>query len=285
MERTLDGDWKEIITPHSNIFRINLKEIWENKDLLFILVNRDITAIYKQTVLGPLWFFLQPMLTTMVYVIAFSRVGKLSTGGIPPTLFYLTGLVIWMFFSDCVTRTASFVKDNSQIFSKVNFPKLVIPYSIILTNLVKFSIQFLLFLCIYFFYSAGSHDFKPSIFILLFPIILIQVAVLGLAAGMIVSALTTKYKDLSHLIQFGIQLLMFISTVIFPLSSFEGSRFYILAKANPMTGFIECFRLGFFGKGHFSWEMFIFDLVATAGLFYLGNILFNMVEKNLVDTI
>lgn len=277
--------WREVLTAKNNILSINIKEIWDYRDLLFILMRRDILAVYKQTILGPLWFFLQPALTTVIYIIIFSRVAKLSTSGMPPALFYLSGLVLWSYFAECITRTSTFFKDNSQILTKVYFPRLIIPLSLILTNLVKFAIQFLLFLLVYaYFYFTGA-NIQPNGFIFLFPVLVFLIGLLGLGMGMMISSLTTKYKDLIHLLTFGVQLLMFASPVIFPISGYSNSGFEWLIKANPMSGIIEAFRYGFLGNGYFSWALLGYD-VACIGLFLLlGVMVFNAIEKSFADTI
>jgi len=241
-QHELKRTWREIITPQNNIFSLNLKEIWNYRDLLFILVRRDILAIYKQTILGPIWFFLQPVLTTITFVVVFARVGKLPTSDLPPLLFYLSGLVLWSYFSECILRTSTFFKDNNPILSKVYFPRLIVPLSLVMTNLVKLSIQLLVFLLVYICFLVKSPDVRPNAYALLFPLLILLIAGLGLGTGMMISSLTTRYKDLSHLTTFGVQLAMFASPVIFPLSGFGNGSYRLLIMANPMTGIIETFR-------------------------------------------
>ncbi|MFM9907734.1 MAG: ABC transporter permease [Chitinophagaceae bacterium] len=279
------GYWREIITPRHSLFSLRIREIWNYRDLLLILIRRDIIAVYKQTILGPLWFFIQPLLTTITYVLIFSRIGKLSTASLPPVIFYLSGLILWQYFSECILRTATFFKDNSQILTKVYFPRLIIPLSLILTNLVKFGIQLLLFFVIYGYYVSTDSFIKPNAAAFLFPVLILLTGLLGLGMGVIISSLTTRYKDLIHLLAFGVQLLMFASPVIFPLSSFANTKLKYLIMANPMSGIIEAFRYGFLGKGYFSWELLAYD--TTCILFFLGAgiFLFNSVEKSFVDTI
>lgn len=278
--------WKEIIRSGNNIFSLNLKEIWHYRDLLFILVRRDILAIYKQTILGPLWFFLQPILTTIVFIIVFSRAAKLSTSELPAPLFYLSGLILWGYFSECILRTSTFFKDNTQILSKVYFPRLIIPLSLIITNLIKLSIQLLLFFIVYaYFYFFTNPTFKPNLYSLMLPVLIFFSGILGLAAGMMVSSLTTRYKDLVHLVTFGVQLLMFTSPVIFPLSNLSESKYKYFVMLNPMTGIIEAFRYGFFGKGDFSWWLLSYDMLFAVILLLAAIMVFNLVEKSFVDTI
>lgn len=277
--------WKEVITPENSLFKVNFKELWEYRDLLFILMRRDVFAIYKQTIFGPLWFFLQPVLTTITFVIIFSKVAKLDTSGLPPILFYISGIVIWSYFSECIVRTSTFLKDNTPILSKVYFPRLIVPLSLVLTNLVKFSIQLLLFFIIYSYFMITADGIKPNIYALVFPVLIILIAGLGLGTGMIISSLTTRYKDLAHLTTFGVQLLMYTSTVIFPLSGYEHSKYKILIMANPMTGIIESFRYGFLGVGQFNWGLLGYDAACVAFFLIVGILIFNSVEKNFVDTI
>jgi len=276
--------WREIITPQKNIFSLDLKEIWNYRDLLFILVRRDILAIYKQTILGPLWFFLQPLLTTITFVIVFSRVGKVYQSDFPPLLFYLSGLVLWSYFSECILRTSTFLKDNNPILSKVYFPRLIVPLSLILTNLVKLCIQLVVFVLVYTYFLVKTPVIRPNIYALLFPLLILLIAGLGLGAGMIISSLTTRYKDLSHLTTFGVQLLMFVSPVIFPINYFGGG-YRLLVMANPMTGIIEAFRYGCSGQGYFSWGLLGYDAACVILFLVLGIITFNAVEKNFIDSI
>ena len=277
--------WREIITPNNRIFSLNVREIWNYRDLLLILIRRDILAIYKQTILGPLWFFLQPILVTITFMIIFSRVAKLPTGGMPPLLFYLSGLVLWSYFSECITRSSTFLKDSSPILSKVYFPRLIVPLSLIITNLVKFSIQLLVFFIVYVYYLFSDSRIEPNNYIWLLPVLIILTAGLGLGAGILIASLTTKYKDLAHLTSFGVQLLMFASPVIFPLSGFEGSPYELLIKANPMTGIIEAFRYAFLGSGSFDWGLLAYDACFVLVSLCLGIIVFNKVERKFIDTI
>ena len=278
-------EWKEIITPYNSVFAFNIKEIWDYRDLLIILVKRDISAIYKQTVLGPAWFFIQPILTTATYIIIFSRIAKLSTLGLPPVIFYLSGIILWSYFSECILKTASFLKDNSQIFSKVYFPRLIIPLSLILTNLVKFSIQFGLFVLLYFYFYFSTETIHPSWYIIFIPVLIICTAFLGLGAGIIIASLTIRYKDLSHLITFAIQLLMFVSPVFFPLESMENDLYKKIILLNPMSGFIEAFRYFFTGKGYLDWSLLGYDFLCVLVFLVAGLILFNHTEKTFIDTI
>lgn len=287
MEKTADIDrkWKEVITPANNIWSFNFKELWEYRDLLVIWMRRDILAIYKQTILGPLWFVLQPVLTTIVYVFIFSRIAKLSTIDLPPVLFYISGIIVWSYFAECITKTATFFKDSTAVLSKVYFPRLIIPLSLVLTNLVKFSIQFLLFLCIYLYYLVKDPGIHPNAYLLLFPVFILMIAGLGLGCGMIISSLTIRYKDFVHLITFGVQLLMFTSPVFFPVASLPDNIYRRFILANPMSGIIEAFRYAFTGKGYFNWGVLMYDAGFVLVCLIVGIAIFNLVEKNFVDTI
>jgi lipopolysaccharide transport system permease protein len=278
--------WRETITPRSNLFSLNIKEIWSYRDLLMILTRRDIVALYKQTILGPLWFVLQPILTTITFVIVFYRAAKLRTMGLPPVLFYMSGLVLWSYFSECVVRTSTFFKDSSPILSKVYFPRLIVPLALILTNLVRFLLQLALFFVIYlYFLFVEKTPIHPNAYALLLPLLVLMVALLGLGTGMIISSLTTRYKDLAHLTTFGVQLMMFASTVIFPMESLGTGTYSLVIKLNPMTGIIEAFRYAFLGRGGFSWGVLGYDAVCLAFLLFLGILIFNSVERSFVDSI
>lgn len=278
-------EWRDIITPSQPIFTLNIKELWKHRDLIVIWMRRDILAIYSQTILGPIWFFLQPLLTSLTYLIIFSRVAKLSTIGLPPILFYMSGTILWSYFSECILKTSSFLKDNSILFSKAYFPRLIIPISIAFTTIIKLFIQLVLFLAFYFYYLATNEAIKPNGVIVAFPLLILIIALLGLGAGMITSSLTTRYKDLSHLITFGVQLLLFLSSVFFPVSHLAHSAYRTALLANPMTGVIEAFRYGFTGQGYFSWPLLAYDSAAAVTLMVVGVITFNLIEKNFVDTI
>lgn len=277
--------WKQVIRPGNNLFTLNVREIWEYRDLLVILVRRDLIAIYKQTILGPLWFFLQPALSSLVYFLVFSRAAGVSTDGIPPVLFYLSGLAVWGYFAECTTRTASFLKDNTVMLQKVYFPKLIIPLSLITSNLIRFAIQLALFFIAYayYMYFGAGQAMSVNSFAYLFPLLVILTGLLGFGLGLIVSSLTTRYKDLMHLVTFGVQLLMFVSSVVIPVSTFS-SEVRAIVRLNPMAGIIESFRYGFFGKGYFDWGLLAYDAAAIILVVLVGVVLFNAVEKTFVDS-
>ena len=276
--------WTEEITPKTSLLDLNLKEVWHYRDLMFMFVKRDFVTFYKQTILGPLWFFVQPLLTTIMYVIVFGNIAKISTDGLPMMVFYLCGITFWNYFSECFTKTASVFKDNASIFGKVYFPRLVMPLSIVVSNLIKLSIQFFLFIVILLWYKFQGANVHPNMYILLTPYLIILMAIIALGAGMIISSLTTKYKDLIFLITFGIQLLMYATPVIYPLSTLPAKYAFII-KANPLSAVIETLRFAFTGSGTFSWMHLGYSSVFAFVLLAIGAIIFNKVEKTFMDTV
>lgn len=279
-----EENWTEVISPRTSLFDLRLKDLWRSRDLVMMFVRRDFVSNYKQTILGPLWFFLQPLLTTLTFVLIFGRVAGLSTDGLPMMLFYLAGVTVWNYFSETLTRTAAVFKENAQMFGKVYFPRLTMPFSIVIANLVRFGIQFILFLCFWVYYMATTDKVHPNLFILLTPFLIVIMGLLALGLGMLISALTTKYKDLIFLLTFGIQLLMYATPVIYPLSSI-GSKYKWLITANPMTSIVETFRYAYLGSGSFSWGALGYSLVISIILLVLGTIVFNKVEKSFTDTV
>ena len=276
--------WDLEIKPQDNLFNLHLREVWEYRDLLLLLVRRDFVSFYKQTILGPLWFFIQPILTTIMFTFVFGRLAGLSTDNVPPILFYLAGITAWNYFADCLTKTSTVFKDNANIFGKVYFPRLIMPLSIVVSNLVRFAVQFLLFVIVLTYYAIKGSHFNITWAVSLFPVVVVLMAMLGLGAGMIISAMTTKYRDLAFLITFGIQLLMYATTVIYPLSSIS-SKYKWLVELNPMTSLIETFRYGFLGRGGFTWLSLAYSSTVTLVLLVAGVIIFNKVEKSFVDTV
>jgi len=276
--------WDLEITSYNSLLNLHLKDVWNYRDLLVLFVKRDFVSFYKQTIFGPLWFFIQPIFTTVIFTVIFSRLAGISTEGAPPALFYLAGTVAWNYFSDCLTKTSTVFRDNSGIFGKVYFPRLIMPLSIVISNLVKFSVQFLLFLVMLAWFAYKGGDIHPNLYILLFPFILILMAMLGLGIGLIVTALTIKYRDLAFLVAFGVQLVMYATPVIYPLSAVP-DKYRFIISLNPMTALIETFRHGFLGTGVFHPGSFVYSVIATISLFFIGVIIFNKVEKNFVDTV
>lgn len=281
-----EENWSYTIRSHHAFSFRSLKEVWQYRDLLFKFVKRDIVTNYKQTILGPLWFFIQPILTTLMFMIVFNRVAKLSTDEIPPVLFYLSGVTAWNYFSECLTKTSTTFKDNAYIFGKVYFPRLILPLSVIVSTLLKFLIQFGLFLAILVYYIlTGSFHLTPGLPILLVPVLLLMMAGIALGSGMIITSMTTKYRDLSFLIQFGVQLLMYATPVIYPLSTVIRSKYSLLILANPMTPIVETFRVAFLGKGIFDWMHLGYSFVAMGVLLIIGFYFFSNTEKTFTDTV
>ncbi|MNK49721.1 Teichoic acid translocation permease protein TagG [compost metagenome] len=275
------------IEAKSSLLDLKLNEVWAYRDLLVLLVRRDFVSFYKQTILGPLWFFIQPLFTTIIFTFIFGNLAGISTDELPKPLFYMAGIAAWNYFADCLTKTSSVFKDNAGIFGKVYFPRLIMPLSIVVSNLVRFGVQMVLFLILMTYYYLIGANFSISWAICLFPMIVILMALLGLGAGMIISAMTTKYRDLAFLISFGVQLLMYATTVIYPLS--EAVKKYPayawIIEYNPMTPIIETFRYGFLGQGSFSWPGLGYATLVTIILMLLGTIVFNKVERNFIDTV
>lgn len=282
------GEHSWTIEAKASLFDLKLNEVWAYRDLLWLLVRRDFVSFYKQTILGPLWFFIQPLFTTIIFTFIFGNLAGISTDGLPKPLFYMAGITAWNYFADCLTKTSTVFKDNAGIFGKVYFPRLIMPLSIVVSNLVRFGVQMLLFLLMmgYYHFVVGA-AFNVTWAISLFPLIVALMALLGLGAGMIISAMTTKYRDLAFLVTFGVQLLMYATTVIYPLSeAFKKYPAYAwIIEYNPMTPIIETFRCGFLGEGSFTWGSLGYACGVTIALLLTGVVVFNKVERNFVDTV
>lgn len=275
--------WTETIESEHSLFDLKLRQVWKYKDLVYMFVKRDFVAEFKQTILGPIWFFINPIFTTLVYVVVFGNIAGLSTDGAPKVLFYLAGVTLWNYFSTCLTKTSSVFRDNANIFGKVYFPRLVMPITIVLSNLMKFGVQFLLFLAFLIYYIIQG-EVQPNIWMLATPLIIILMAAFALGTGMIFSSLTTKYRDLQMLLGFGVSLFMYVTPVIYPLSSLKGI-WKELALYNPLTGIFECFKYGWLGVGDFTVEM----LLTSSGIIFLilaiGTLIFTKVEKSFMDSV
>lgn len=277
-------NWDLVIEGKTSLFDLKAREVWHYRDLLWMFVKRDFVSFYKQTILGPLWFFIQPAFTTIIFTFIFGNLAGISTDGLPQPLFYMAGITAWNYFSECLTKTSTVFKDNANIFGKVYFPRIIMPLSIVTSNLVRFGVQMILFLLTMAYFAFAGKVFRPTWAVLLFPMLVVMMALLGLGIGLIITAMTTKYRDLSFLVTFGVQLLMYVTTVIYPLSAApEKYRSYI--ELNPMTSIIETFRYGFLGRGYFSLESLGYTLAVTVAIFLVGIVIFNKTEKNFVDTI
>lgn len=275
--------WTETIESSHSLFHLKLGEVWRYKDLIYMFVKRDFVSSFKQTVLGPVWFFINPIFTTIVYLVVFGGIANLSTDGAPKVLFYLAGVTLWNYFSACLTGTSNVFTGNASIFGKVYFPRLVMPLTVVISNLMKFGVQFLLFLAVWIFYFIKG-QVQPNIWILATPFLILLMAALALGTGMIFSSLTTKYRDLQQLLTFGVSLLMYATPVIYPLSSINGI-FKKIALYNPLTGIFECFKYGWLGAGEFSANILLVSSIIIFVLLALGTLIFNKVEKSFMDTV
>ena len=285
-EAPASEDWDLIIRPKDNWLDLHLEDLWRYRDLLWMFVRRDFVSVYKQTILGPLWFFIQPLFTTLVFTIVFSGMAQLPTGGMPPMLFYLAGTTAWNYFAACLTKTSSTFTANAGIFGKVYFPRLITPLSVVVSNLVQFAIQFALFLGFFAWDLFTSTQVHPSWWsiLLLTPVLLALMGLLGLGCGIIVSALTTKYRDMQFLVGFGIQLLMYGTPVIYGIASIP-AKYRPWVEANPMTPVIECFRAIYLGSGTWSAGSLLYAAAFTAITLLLGLLIFHRVEKTFMDTV
>ena len=276
--------WTSVIRPTNGWFNVNLKELWQYRDLIAMFVKRDFVAVYKQTILGPVWFFLQPLFTTIVFTIVFGQIANLPTNGIPQILFYMSGTVMWNYFAACLNTTATTFTANAGIFGKVYFPRLVTPISVVLTQMMTFGIQLILFVVIWLYFMASGTAIHPNGWILLTPCLLLQMACLGLGCGIIVSSLTTKYRDLSLLVTFGVQLWMYATPVVYPLSMVTG-KLALLMAMNPMSAIVELFRYAFLGGTLLPLWYWGISLGLTVLILLTGIILFSKIEKNFMDTV
>ena len=288
MNSDKNDTWLYEISSKKKAFDLNLKEVWRYRDLLILFVKRDITTVYKQTILGPLWYFIQPLFTSVIFTLVFNNLGSISTGAIPSFLFNLAGITAWNYFTSCFTGTSNTFRANAGIFGKVYFPRVIMPISITISNLMKFGIQLLIFILFYLYYVFQGFDLSPNLNLLLFPIYILMMALLGLGLGMTISSLTTKYRDLNVLVGFAVSLLMYVSAVPYPLS--EARRklpAYVadMVAYNPLTQIIEGFRYMLLNSGSFSWIGFFYSLAVSIVLFLIGLLIFNRTEKNFIDTV
>ena len=277
-------DWDVILKPKRKLLDLNLKSLWSYRDLLFLFVKRDIIIIYKQTILGPLWFFIQPVMTTIIYIFVFGNIAKLPTDGLPQPIFYLSGIIMWNYFSECFIRTSDTFTQNAGVFGKVYFPRLITPISLLISNVLKFLIQLALLFafCIYYWSSGLDINIQPEIVI--FPILILLLALTGVGFGLIFSSLTTKYKDLKFLIAFGVQLIMYATPVIYPMSTLPSNIQNILWW-NPLTHIIEAFKFAFLGAGSFDVNGLIYSTFFALVVLFFGIIIFNKTEKSFMDTV
>ena len=277
--------WDLTIQPKASLFDLNLKEVWNYRDLLVLFVKRDFTAQYKQTILGPLWHFIQPIFTTIVFLLVFGKIANIPTDGIEPVLFYMSGISIWNYFSACLTATSNTFVANAGIFGKVYFPRLVIPLSTVVSNIVKFGIQFLLLLAAMAWYGIKSQSFHFGFSWLLIPLLVLMMAGLGLGLGIIISSLTTKYRDFNVLIGFAVQLLMYATPVAYPMSFIQGKSFAAWIAWNPLTPIVEAFRYALFGTGTLDTGGLLYSGGLILMALFLGMLIFSKVERTFMDTV
>lgn len=280
-------DWLFEITPKNKLLSLNLKEVWQYRDLLMLFVKRDVITVYKQTILGPLWYLIQPLFTSVIFTLIFNNVANISTGSVPPFLFNLAGITIWNYFKSCFSATSNTFNANAGIFGKVYFPRIIMPISVVISNLVRFGIQLLIFMGFYCYYYMNGADISLNKYTILFPIMVIIMGLLGLGLGMIISSLVTKYRDLKILVEFGMQLLMYISAVMYPVAYFAEKlpEYVWLIKYNPLAVVIETVRYILLNTGTFNGIMFFYTLTITLITLFLGIIVFNKAEKSFIDTV
>ncbi|GGF08327.1 ABC transporter permease [Flavobacterium limi] len=287
MNNTDNKDWLFEITPKNNFFSLNFKEIWQYRDLLFLFVKRDVITVYKQTVLGPLWYLIQPLFTSVIFTIIFNNVAGIKTEGLPSFLFNLAGITMWNYFAACLNGTADTFKTNASIFGKVYFPRIITPLSVVISNLMKFGIQFLIFIGFYIFYYFDGYNLTLNLSILFFPVLIVIMGILGLGLGMIISSMVTKYRDFSYLIAFGIQLLMYLSAVMYPMELVKSKlpSYGWVVEYNPLAYIIETSRYMLLNFGHISLSGLLYTFTFTIIVFFVGLLVFNKAEKSFIDTV
>ncbi len=285
MDETINNDWDLVIRPHGRWFNLQLEDLWRYRDLVFLFVRRDFVAQFKQTILGASWFVIQPLLTTIVFAIVFGNLAGLSTDNLPKMLFYLSGNVIWLYFSNVLTASSNTFVGNAHLFGKVYFPRLAVPVSLAISNLIKFGLQVGFFLAFWVYYALIGTDIRMTPVALLFPFLVLIMAMQALGLGILFSSMTTKYRDLRFLLEFGVRLAMYATPVIFPLSSVTGGRLRLVLLVNPMTPIIETFRLGFLGEGIFHWGWLGYSAGFGVVALLVGVIAFNRIERTFMDTV
>lgn len=278
--------WTTEICPKDNLLSVDFKEIWRYRDLMMLFVKRNIITQYKQTILGPLWYVIQPLMTTIMYMVVFGGIAKISTDGLPQPLFYLAGISFWQYFSDCLTKTSNTFVNNASIFGKVYFPRLVTPLSDVISNLVRFGIQFGLFLVVYAYYALFTDvQIHTNWYALMFPILVLMLAGLALGFGILFSSMTTKYRDLQLLLGFFVSLWMYATPVIYPLSTINNETLRLVMQLNPLTGIVEFFKYGMLGVGNHEWWMLGYSFGFMVVLLAIGIVVFNKVQKSFMDTV
>ena len=280
-------DWLFEITPKNKLFSLNLKEVWQYRDLLLLFVKRDVVTLYKQTILGPLWYLIQPLFTSVIFTIIFNNIAGIETGNIPPFLFNLAGVTSWNYFKECLTATSDTFKKNANLFGKVYFPRIIMPMSIVISNLLKFGIQLAVLLGFYVYYILNGFTIQPNSLVLFYPLLIVVMGMLGLGLGMIISSMVTKYRDLTFLVSFGVQLLMYLSAVMYPISLVKEklADYSWVVEYNPMAHIIETSRYLLLNDGELSLNGVLYSVVITIVIFFTGLIIFNRTEKSFIDTV
>jgi len=280
-------NWLFEITPKNKLFNLNLKEVWQYRDLLMLFVKRDVVTLYKQTILGPLWYLIQPLFTSVIFTIIFNKIAGIDTGNIPPFLFNLAGVTSWNYFKECLTATSDTFKKNANLFGKVYFPRIIMPMSIVISNLLKFGIQLGVFIGFYLYYDFSGYTIFPNKLIVLYPLLIIIMGMLGLGLGMIISSMVTKYRDLTFLVGFGVQLLMYVSAVMYPISLVKEklADYSWIIEYNPMAHIIETSRILLLNDGKFDFYGIIYSVIITIVIFFVGLLIFNRTEKSFIDTV
>ena len=282
----IEEKWTTEIKPKDKLLSVDFKEIWRYRDLMMLFVKRNIITQYKQTILGPLWFVIQPLMTTVMYMVVFGGIAKISTDGLPQPLFYLAGISFWQYFADCLTKTSNTFVNNAGIFGKVYFPRLVTPLSDVISNLVRFGIQFGLFLIVYLYYVIFTDAvIQPNLYALMFPVLVAMLAGLALGFGILFSSMTTKYRDLQLLLSFFVSLWMYATPVIYPLSTITNEKLRLVMQLNPLTGIVEFFKYGMLGVGNHDWWMLGYSFGFMVVLLAVGIVVFNKVQKSFMDTV
>ena len=281
----MNKEWTIIIRPHEKLWKLNLKEVWAYRDLVELFVKRNIVVQYKQTILGPLWYLIQPILTVIMNMVVFGGIAHMSTDGVPQALFYMAGNVCWFYFSDCLNQTSSTFVTNQAMFGKVYFPRMVVPISTVISNLLRFGIQVGLFIAFYLYFFVSGADVAPNWAMLLLPLLIIMLAGFGLGFGILVSSLTTKYRDLTILFTFIVQLWMYATPIVYPMSMVTNETLRTVIMLNPMTAVVETFKYATLGQGYFSWGALGYSLAFMSVLLLWGTIVFNKVQRSFMDTV
>ena len=281
----MNKEWTLIIRPHEKLWKLNLREVWAYRDLMELFVKRNIVVQYKQTILGPLWYLIQPILTVIMNMVVFGGIAHMSTDGVPQALFYMAGNVCWFYFSDCLNQTSSTFVTNQAMFGKVYFPRMVVPISTVISNLLRFAIQVLLFVVFYIYFWVSGSDVAPNWAMLLMPLLIVMLAGLGLGFGILVSSLTTKYRDLTILFTFIVQLWMYATPIVYPISMVTNETLHTIIMLNPMTAVVEAFKYATLGQGYFSWGALGYSFVFMCVLLLWGTVVFNKVQRSFMDTV